>query len=405
MVEGNNKTIDHLSFPYKDYVLALPGWYPTWLDPLPGDFNQRHIKAASIFKPQIVLYIGKDQTGRLKKTEVRLNQLMERVIEYIVIYPKSSVAVLDPIISNINFLKLLFKHSKLIIQKWGKPKLLHSYIVMRGGLAGWLLGRKWQLPFVLTENWTIYYPADPGYLPQRNPVFRGLVKEVFKNVKRFLPVTDNLKQQAAKLVGEVPSTVIPNVVETDIFYPEESLNPKIPFRFIHVSTMIYQKNPEGLLRTFKKFNEQCGNTFLQMVGPFPKEVYDYALNIGLNEKTIEFKGAVSYKEVSQLLKQTNALVLFSRYENLPCVILEAFCCGVPVISTNVGGIAEVINKDNGILLDSENEEQLLQALTLLYLNYKDYNRHIISNAAVQTFSYNAIGKKINDVYEEVLKGT
>lgn len=401
MAAGNYKAIDDLQFPFGEYVLALPGWYPTWLDPLPGDFNQRHIKAACAYKPQVVLYIGKDPSGTLQKTTIRANQLSDRVLEIIVLYPKSKLHWWDSIQSNGYFLLLLFKFSNIIKQKWGKPALLHSYIVMRGGLAGLILSKKWKKPFLLTENWTIYYPADPGYLPTRNFIFRWMVQQVFKNLSMFLPVTNNLKNQAAKLLGEVNAMVVPNVVETERFHLKDPGTER--FRFIHISTMIYQKNPEGLLRGFKAFNAKNPGTHLQMVGPYPPEVAEYAKKLRL-EKQVEFTGPVSYLQVAELLKQSNALVLFSRYENLPCVILEAFCSGLPVISTKVGGITEVINPENGILIDSENEQQLIDALTSLYKNYDlKYKGTNISKAAKETYSYNAVGRKINDAYEALLK--
>jgi glycosyltransferase involved in cell wall biosynthesis len=401
MAAASYKEIDGLNFPFTDYVLALPGWYPTWLDPLPGDFNQRHIKAASLFKPLVVLYVGKDPSGTLYKTEVRTNQLTDRVVEVTVIYPQSKIKWWDAIQSNINFLILLYKFSEIIKTKYGKPQLLHAYIVMRGGLAGWLLSRRWNLPFILTENWTIYYPEDPGYLPKRNFIFRWLVKNIFRYVTTFLPVTTNLQKRAAGLVGEVPFSVIPNVVETGIFKLPEPVEQN-PFKFIHVSTMIYQKNPEGLLRCFKKFNKDNSSTFLQMVGPYPPEVFEYAKTLGLTDKQIEFTGAVSYLKVAELLKRSNALVLFSRYENLPCVILEAFCCGLPVIATRVGGIDEVINEENGLLLDNENELQLLEAFNQLYSKYASYKKDDISNSAIENYSYAAVGRKINEVYEKIL---
>jgi glycosyltransferase involved in cell wall biosynthesis len=196
--------------------------------------------------------------------------------------------------------------------------------------------------------------------------------------------------------------VISNVVEIPLFNERDTLSVTRKFRFIHISTMMFQKNPEGLLRVFKIFNCLYPNTFLQLVGPFPEHLPSYAKSIGLTENEIEFKGPVSYLEVAALLKSANSLVLFSRYENLPCVILEAFCCGLPVISTRVGGIAEVVNETNGILIDSENEDQLLEAFKHIYLNYKQYNSKIIADAAKQSFSYEAVGKEINEVYTKLV---
>jgi glycosyltransferase involved in cell wall biosynthesis len=107
-----------------------------------------------------------------------------------------------------------------------------------------------------------------------------LVKKIFKQVDRFLPVTNNLDTQVKKLVGPVTSTIIPNVVDTEIFYYREPSTPGNKFRFVHVSTMVYQKNPEGLLRAFKAFNNIHPGAILTLVGPYPVDVLHYARSLG-----------------------------------------------------------------------------------------------------------------------------
>jgi glycosyltransferase involved in cell wall biosynthesis len=191
------------------------------------------------------------------------------------------------------------------------------------------------------------------------------------------------------------------VVDTDLFFYNDLKAHDNPFRFIHVSTMTYQKNPEGLLRAFKTFQASYPNTCLWMVGPYPTTVLAYAQSLDLGKEKVNFTGAVSYKQVAVWLQQSQALVLFSRYENLPCVILEALCCGVPVISTNVGGVTEVIDERNGLLVSNETEGELLEALKQLYNNYNNYDRIKIAEAAAKRFSYKTIGNEINKVYKEL----
>lgn len=378
MAQSNFTSLNDLVFPFRNYVLALPGWYPTWIDPLPGDFNQRHIIAASLHVPQIVLYVGKDPSGTLTKTEIRYNQLSKYVIEVFVLYPKTKVAYLDAVQSNLYYYRLITRYASFIKKRWGRPRLLHCYVVVRGGVAGYILSRRWKVPYILTENWTIYYPNDPGYLPRRSRFFKWSVKVVFNSITRFLPVTQNLYNQVQQLVKRVPATVIPNVVNTEVFFPMYNL-PANSFRFIHVSTMIYQKNPHGLLRTFKALHQTVPHASLLMVGPYPDEVKQYAQNLGLGENTVRFTGAVGYKKVAELIQSSEALVLFSRYENLPCVLLETLCCGLPVISTRVGGIDEVIDDTNGILVENDNEVELLEAMLIIVHNYNAYNRQSIAN--------------------------
>ena len=93
--------------------------------------------------------------------------------------------------------------------------------------------------------------------------------------------------------------------------------------------------------------------------------------------------------------------MFSRFENLPCVILEALCCGLPVISSRVGGIAEVIDERNGILVESENVDQLADAMQQLVDNHALYNGQTISSDAIARFNYDTVGAQYLSLYKEI----
>ncbi len=400
MAAIDTSTIKNLHLPAGGYVLVLPGWYPTWLDAYTGDFNQRQVWAAGLKIPQVVLYIGKAPIGSLPAVEVRSRQVTETVVEIIVLYPEHHF--FDSVRSNTTFFQLLKQFSKIIVERWGKPDLLHAYIVIRGGLAAWHLSRNWKIPFVLSEHWTIYYPEDPGYLKKRNPVFRHLVKVVLAKVSAFMPVANQLRLQAEKFLKPLPSFVVPNVVDTEIFCLDNVRKSNPTFRFVHISTMTYQKNPEGLLRAFAKYNRQNTNCCLWLTGPYPQEVFDYAHQLQLG-KAVHFTGSVTYHEVAGILRESDALVLFSRYENLPCVVLEALCCGVPVISTNVGGISEVVDKSNGLLIPAGDEEELCSSFHQMVAGYLNYDRFSIAAEAKQKYSYDAVGNQIMQAYKSVIE--
>jgi glycosyltransferase involved in cell wall biosynthesis len=95
--------------------------------------------------------------------------------------------------------------------------------------------------------------------------------------------------------------------------------------------------------------------------------------------------------------------MFSFYENMPCAILEALCSGLPVIATEVGGIPEIIRKENGILINVGKETELLDAMKEMIRTYHIYDRRQISREATEQFSYEVIGKKIVDIYRSVFE--
>jgi glycosyltransferase involved in cell wall biosynthesis len=103
------------------------------------------------------------------------------------------------------------------------------------------------------------------------------------------------------------------------------------------------------------------------------------------------------------MQRASALVLFSRYENLPCVVLEALCCGLPVISSDTGGIKEAVDETNGVLVQSENEKQLSDAMNTMMNDYEKYNREKIAMMATERYKYDTIGRKFYELYDEVLK--
>jgi glycosyltransferase involved in cell wall biosynthesis len=104
------------------------------------------------------------------------------------------------------------------------------------------------------------------------------------------------------------------------------------------------------------------------------------------------------------MQSTDALVLFSRKENFPCVIAEAWASGVPVISTDVGGISEhlVVDSGRGFLIESENETGLRDAILSLG-DGAEFNSDEIRKYATKHFSVEAISEAFDKVYREALK--
>ncbi len=123
---------------------------------------------------------------------------------------------------------------------------------------------------------------------------------------------------------------------------------------------------------------------------------------GLLNKKIFLRGEISYTEVAKEMQEANALLMFSRFENSPCSIIEALCCGLPVIATRVGGIPELINETNGMLVESLDKKGLIAAMEEMITNYKAYNRKKIAEDAAARFSYPVIGKKLDEVYASLI---
>ena len=119
------------------------------------------------------------------------------------------------------------------------------------------------------------------------------------------------------------------------------------------------------------------------------------------DKLIRFTGEIPYREVARQMQQASAFVLFSRYENFPCVVVEALCCGLPVIAADTGGTREAINPSNGVLVTSENDEQLASAMQTMMQGYEKYERRKIAEDAAALYNFDRIGEEFLKVYRQV----
>ena len=84
------------------------------------------------------------------------------------------------------------------------------------------------------------------------------------------------------------------------------------------------------------------------------------------EESVQLLGWVDPEQLTILYHQSHLFVLPSYYEGLPMVMLEAMACGLPIVSTRVGGIPELIQEgENGILIEPGDRKALVEALSAL----------------------------------------
>ena len=104
----------------------------------------------------------------------------------------------------------------------------------------------------------------------------------------------------------------------------------------------------------------------------------------------------------------------SSSENAPCVIAEAHCSGLPVLSSNVGGISNMIDETNGILFELEINEKTWSAynnrnIETLYQSMKIMKQNVLSGkyenieiAAKEKYSASSISDKLNQLYLSII---
>jgi glycosyltransferase involved in cell wall biosynthesis len=376
-------------------ILWLCSWYPSAVNPFNGDFIQRHAQAAALYNDIYVIYIVKDYSGKLqtiKKKIVKDGGLTEHIVIYSV--KKNGWSRL---FSRYKWLFLFRQAIRRYMVENKKPDIVHVQVPVSAGLlAVWLLS-KYKLPFFVTEHYGIYNEkiGNDSYI-NRSSLFKRITKRIFEKAVRFITVSDYLGKAVNQMVIKKDYHVIPNTVDTSLFFYKKKQEEA--FRFIHVSNMIPLKNADGILRAFDSFLRKGYHAELVMVGGENYEAQKTAHLLGFLPGTVRFTGEVSYANVAAEMQKADCLLLFSNIENSPCVIGEALCCGLPVIASNVGGIPELVNEGNGILVNAGDECNLTDAMVTI--TQKDFDRQKIAEKAADKFSYEIIGKLHNQLYQE-----
>ena len=169
------------------------------------------------------------------------------------------------------------------------------------------------------------------------------------------------ENKSGTLDSRFPFQKIPNVVNTDLFYPSENApSPNFPVHSYFLFAI--SKKSGGNYRAFIKLLSRVYRLNLVLVGPLNPSIQEMIKAMRIRPDQLHCTGEIPYDQVAVELRKSSSLVMFSFYENMPCVILEALCSGLPVIATRVGGIPEIIGKENGILINVGKETELLDAM-------------------------------------------
>lgn len=374
----------------RKHIVFLARWYPHRYDPMFGLFVQRHAEAAALYNDISVVYVHADDTLTQKfdiTTENASKDAPWHVSTIRVYYKKPK----SKIISLIRF----FKANKLALKQLPKPDLIHVHILTRLGLIAWWQKLLHGTPYIITEHWSRYLPGNDfsGFLRKK------LTKLVVKNASAVTTVTGILAEaMQSHGLRNNNYIIVPNVVNINMFkpIPHHNATPKI----VHVSCFENKsKNITGLIDALKILEDKHLDYQCVFIGngiDF-EMVKDYAQKLKKQEN-IRFTGVLEGQALVDELATSDFMVLSSNYETQGVVLLEAFACGLPVVSTNVGGIPEIVNQSNGILVPPSAPEALADAMQEMLQKYQNYDPNTLRDSIIKKFSNESVGKLLNSLY-------
>ncbi len=393
-----------MSYPEKKIkVLLLSRWYPHRKDPMLGLFVQRHAEAIAQLCEVFVLYVQEDEN--IKDNIFETDQFCLNNVSTIIVYykKKAKASIFAKGFNIINYFKAYKKGWKMLKKQNINPDIIHANILTRTGIVALYLKIFKNIPFVITEHWSRYLNNSISYKGYFRKLFTRII---VRKAAAITTVTKNLMEAMQKhhLLNN-SYYVIPNVVDVDKFFPKQNVGKNLKKRIIHISCFEdISKNISGIMRSVEKLSHIRQDFEIRFVGDGldKKKLEKFAKTLGIKDTCVFFDGLMEGQHLVDYLNTADFLILFSNYENLPVVILEAFACGLPVLSTDVGGISEYLIEERGVLTKAGDESAFVEKLDYMLSSYSNFNKEKIREFALNNFSNKVIGESFYNIYKDIL---
>lgn len=377
----------------KPHIVFLAAWYPHDRDPMFGLFVHRHAALMTSDFNVSVLHVTYD---REKANGLFVSEQDNVFITNLNIRTRSKV------LRWLYFFIGGLKAYRFICRRQGRPVLNHVHVLTRMGvLAAWIKCRR-GIPFVVTEHWSRYFPENPTF---RGPIRKLATRYVCRKAAVVSAVSEYLahRMQQKGLKSKKEYFIIRNVVDENVFRLNRGSSGAIR-RFVNISCFEDKsKNISGIIDAIdvlrkKRQDFEC---ILVGTGMDYDRMFDYSKQKGLSD-FIKFPGLQTKEEVATMLMNADFYLQNSNYETSSVVIAEAQCCGLPVVSTDVAAIPEIVNAENGILTKPGDSELLCRAIDLMLDSFTDFDKNKIRKDAVSLFSGEAVRKQLANLYQSAL---
>ena len=290
----------------------------------------------------------------------------------------------------------LKKLLKVAISKYGEPDIVHSHFFDISYMTQKALDGKYKQ--VITEHSSFINTelTDSQIRKYGN---------MYAKADLVIAVSRALCRRMEKLFG-VKVMCINNIVDTDIFKARARdgiASDGNPFGFITVANLTPNKRVDLVVDAVASLIKEEKNLSLTIAGDGEERslIEEKIRKHGISSH-VQMLGKIDRKKICEELSLADCFVLASNSETFGLAYIEAIASGLPVIATRCGGPEDVVGEGNGLLIERDSLNELIEAMRFMYENAKGYDHEKISKDISGRFSAKNISKQISDAYARIL---
>lgn len=298
------------------------------------------------------------------------------------------------------YVNIVGKMFDCYVSKHGQPDFIHTHCAQWAGVAARVINRRTGIPYIITEHMSSgTYEANYGKGWTHDVWAKDVISDAYHHAHCVIPVSHELINDVKPFFGnDYKWHVISNVINTDFFQYRNrpSLNNR-KFRFCCLAVSngpsFYMKGYDVLLKAFSHVD----NAELHIAGRGTDSARMHKAVKNCGNDNVYLHGELNRHSVRELLYNSDALVLASRSEVQPLVLLEAAATGIPYITTDV--VTSSLHLDRiATIVPTGNANALTKEMSR-FVNL----RHVIDGekahkAVCQIASPEVVGRMIEQIF-------
>ena len=297
----------------------------------------------------------------------------------------------------------LLPYLRRLWQTAGEVQLFH---VMAN--SGW----SWYL-FAAPAIWIARLRKIPVIVNYRGGEAAAFFQKSFFWVKPSLDKADAIVVPSGflqKVFGQrgYVTVIVPNIIDLSRFVAGAETNTADREKVPHI---VVTRNLEAIydnttaIRAFAIFNRICPDARLTVAGAGPEKqmLEDLVRELGL-QAAVRFAGRIDNDAVAALYRTADMMINASLVDNMPISILEALASGVPVVSTDAGGIPYLVEHGKTALLVSKKEPDAMAQAMLRLWRQPELSATLRRNglAALEKYTWHSVKQQLFAVYRVAL---
>ena len=385
------------------HVLIIPSWYPSSPDDINGIFFRQQAQAlqragiqVGVIAPVFRSMRGEPKTILTGRYGARCYQdegIPTYLHDNMYFFPRTPV-------DRYRWLKAGMGLFRRYVREHGLPDILHAHSMNYGGILAHRIQTAYPIPYMITEHSSTY--ARKLIRPWQ----RNAMQQAAQHCASRIAVSRDFCRLLEKEYNGLDWQYIPNILPAKFFEPFHTAGEpqNADFTFCSVAHLNYNKGYDILLPAFADALKKHPRLKLKIGGSglADAQLHKLTEELGISH-AVSFLGRLPNEAVLELMRASDAFVLASRHETFGVVFIEALSQGLPVVATRCGGPNSIVTPENGLLVPTENQAALTEALVSLYENRHRYDAAALRRNCLEEFGEHSVVRQIIGQYRRILR--